>query len=100
MIIIANGASAETSIDDNSRRSFDNYAEFQAPRDGNLSEMDELPIPALRTPDSCPCASGSDRHRRGGRCRSGRPGTATLGGALEDRLNRVRATGETATESP
>ncbi|WP_306046725.1 Hint domain-containing protein [Nioella sp. MMSF_3534] len=43
-IILANGAPAETFIDNVSRRAFDNYAEFAALY-GDVPEMDELPYP-------------------------------------------------------
>ncbi|MGI3186947.1 Hint domain-containing protein [Nioella aestuarii] len=43
-IVLANGAPAETFIDNVSRRVFDNYAEFEALY-GDVPEMDELPYP-------------------------------------------------------
>ena len=43
-IILANGAPAETFIDNVSRRVFDNFAEFEAIY-GDVPEMDELPYP-------------------------------------------------------
>ncbi|WP_127560522.1 Hint domain-containing protein [Nioella ostreopsis] len=43
-IILANGAPAETFIDNVSRRGFDNYAEFEALY-GDVPEMEELPYP-------------------------------------------------------
>ncbi|WP_127561003.1 Hint domain-containing protein [Nioella ostreopsis] len=43
-IILANGAPAETFIDNVSRRVFDNYAEFEALY-GDVPEMEELPHP-------------------------------------------------------
>jgi hypothetical protein len=43
-IILANGAPAETFIDNVSRRVFDNYAEFDALY-GDVPEMEELPYP-------------------------------------------------------
>jgi hypothetical protein len=43
-IILANGAPAETFIDNVSRRVFDNYAEFEALY-GDVPEMEELPFP-------------------------------------------------------
>jgi hypothetical protein len=43
-IILANGARAETFIDNVSRRVFDNYAEFEALY-GDVPEMEELPFP-------------------------------------------------------
>ena len=43
-IILANGAPAETFIDNASRRGFDNYAEFEALY-GDVPEMEELPYP-------------------------------------------------------
>ena len=43
-IILANGAPAETFIDNVSRRVFDNFAEFEALY-GDVPEMDELPLP-------------------------------------------------------
>ena len=53
-IILANGAPAETFIDNVSRRVFDNYAEFEALY-GDVPEMEELPYPramsARQVPD-------------------------------------------------
>ncbi|WP_420397968.1 Hint domain-containing protein [Nioella sp.] len=43
-IILANGAPAETFIDNVSRRSFDNFAEFETLY-GDVPEMEELPFP-------------------------------------------------------
>jgi len=43
-IILANGAPAETFIDNVSRRAFDNFAEFEALY-GEVPEMEELPYP-------------------------------------------------------
>ncbi len=43
-IILANGAPAETFIDNVSRKVFDNYAEFEALY-GDVPEMEELPYP-------------------------------------------------------
>jgi hypothetical protein len=43
-IILANGAPAETFIDNASRRGFDNFAEFEALY-GEVPEMEELPYP-------------------------------------------------------
>lgn len=43
-IILANGAPAETFIDNVSRRAFDNFAEFDALY-GDVPEMEELPYP-------------------------------------------------------
>jgi hypothetical protein len=43
-IILANGATAETFIDNVSRRVFDNFAEFEALY-GDVPEMEELPYP-------------------------------------------------------
>ena len=43
-IILANGAPAETFIDNVSRRVFDNFAEFETLY-GDVSEMQELPLP-------------------------------------------------------
>ena len=43
-IILANGAPAETFIDNVSRRCFDNYAEFETLY-GDVPEMEELPYP-------------------------------------------------------
>jgi hypothetical protein len=43
-IILANGAPAETFIDNVSRRAFDNFAEFDALY-GDEPEMEELPYP-------------------------------------------------------
>ena len=44
-IILANGAPAETFVDNASRRAFDNYAEFEALYGENPPEMPELPHP-------------------------------------------------------
>ena len=44
-IILANGAPAETFIDNVTRRAFDNYAEFEALFGQNAPEMEELPHP-------------------------------------------------------
>ncbi len=53
-IILANGAAAETFIDNVSRRAFDNFAEFEALY-GDVREMEELPYPramsARQVPD-------------------------------------------------
>ena len=43
-IVLANGAPAETFVDNVSRRAFDNYAEFEALH-GEPTEMKELPYP-------------------------------------------------------
>jgi hypothetical protein len=43
-IILANGAPAETFIDNVSRRAFDNFAEFETLY-GDVPEMEELPFP-------------------------------------------------------
>ena len=43
-IILANGAAAETFVDNVSRRSFDNFAEFERLH-GDTPEMKELPYP-------------------------------------------------------
>ena len=43
-IILANGAPAETFIDNVSRRAFDNFAEFEALY-GDVPEMEELSYP-------------------------------------------------------
>ena len=43
-VILANGAPAETFVDNVSRRAFDNYAEFEALY-GDPMEMNELPYP-------------------------------------------------------
>jgi hypothetical protein len=43
-IVLANGAPAETFIDNVSRRVFDNYAEFEALY-GDVPEMEELSYP-------------------------------------------------------
>ena len=43
-IILANGAAAETFIDNVSRRVFDNFEEFEALY-GDMPEMEELPLP-------------------------------------------------------
>ena len=44
-IILANGAPAETFVDNASRKAFDNYAEFEALFGENPPEMAELPHP-------------------------------------------------------
>ena len=46
-ILFANGAQAETFVDNVSRRAFDNFAEFEALH-GNPPEMKELPYPRAR----------------------------------------------------
>ena len=44
-IVLANGAPAETFIDNVSRRAFNNYAEFEALHGENPTEICELPYP-------------------------------------------------------
>ncbi|MCA0870135.1 Hint domain-containing protein [Seohaeicola saemankumensis] len=54
-IILANGAPAETFIDNVSRRVFDNYAEFEAMY-GDVPEMQELPLPRALSARQVPAA--------------------------------------------
>ena len=54
-IILANGAPAETFIDNVSRRVFDNYAEFEALY-GDVPEMAELPYPRAMSARQVPGA--------------------------------------------
>jgi len=54
-IILANGAPAETFIDNASRRAFDNYAEFEALY-GDVPEMQELPYPRAMSARQVPVA--------------------------------------------
>ena len=54
-IILANGAPAETFIDNVSRRVFDNYAQFEALY-GDVPEMDELPYPRAMSTRQVPQA--------------------------------------------
>jgi hypothetical protein len=54
-IILANGAPAETFIDNVSRRVFDNYAEFEALY-GDVPEMEELPYPRAMSARQVPAA--------------------------------------------
>ena len=54
-IILANGAPAETFIDNVSRRAFDNYAEFEALY-GDVPEMQELPYPRAMSARQVPGA--------------------------------------------
>ena len=54
-IILANGAPAETFIDNVSRRVFDNYAEYQALY-GDEAEMQELPLPRATSARQVPSA--------------------------------------------
>ncbi len=63
-IILANGAPAETFIDNVSRRVFDNFAEYQALY-GEEVEMTELPLPRATTARQLPAAI---RARLAGRC--------------------------------
>ncbi|MCA0870136.1 Hint domain-containing protein [Seohaeicola saemankumensis] len=58
-IILANGAPAETFIDNVSRRVFDNYTEFEAMY-GDVPEMQELPLPRALSARQVPAAI----HRR------------------------------------
>jgi hypothetical protein len=58
-IILANGAPAETFIDNVSRRAFDNYAEFEALY-GDVPEMEELPYPRAMSARQVP---GRIRHK-------------------------------------
>ena len=44
-LILANGVTAETFVDNASRKAFDNYAEFEALYGANPPEMMELPHP-------------------------------------------------------
>ena len=62
-IILANGAPAETFIDNVSRRSFDNFAEFEALY-GDVPEMEELPYPRAMSARQVP---GTIRARLAGR---------------------------------
>ncbi|WP_127561004.1 Hint domain-containing protein [Nioella ostreopsis] len=52
-VILANGAPAETFIDNVSRRAFDNYSEFEALY-GEVPEMQELPYPRAMSPRQVP----------------------------------------------
>lgn len=54
-IILANGARAETFIDNASRRGFDNFAEFEALY-GEVPEMEELPYPRAMSARQVPGA--------------------------------------------
>ncbi|WP_083431385.1 Hint domain-containing protein [Nioella sediminis] len=54
-IILANGAPAETFIDNVSRRVFDNYSEFDALY-GEVPEMEELPYPRAMSARQVPTA--------------------------------------------
>jgi hypothetical protein len=54
-IILANGAPAETFIDNVSRRVFDNYAEFDVLY-GDVPEMEELPYPRAMSARQVPVA--------------------------------------------
>ncbi len=54
-IILANGAPAETFIDNVSRRAFDNYAEFEALY-GDVPEMEELDYPRAMSARQVPMA--------------------------------------------
>ncbi|WP_420397608.1 Hint domain-containing protein [Nioella sp.] len=54
-IILANGAPAETFIDNVSRRAFDNFAEFDALY-GDVPEMEELPYPRAMSARQVPGA--------------------------------------------
>jgi hypothetical protein len=54
-IILANGAPAETFIDNVSRRAFDNFAEFEALY-GDVPEMEELPYPRAMSARQVPVA--------------------------------------------
>lgn len=54
-IILANGAPAETFIDNVSRRVFDNFAEFEALY-GDVPEMAELPLPRAMSARQVPAA--------------------------------------------
>ena len=54
-VILANGAPAETFIDNVSRRAFDNYAEFEALY-GDVPEMQELPFPRAMSARQVPTA--------------------------------------------
>jgi len=63
-IILANGAPAETFIDNISRRIFDNYAEFEALY-GDVPEMQELPYPRAMSARQVPGSIKSKRGTRG-----------------------------------
>jgi len=54
-IILANGAPAETFIDNASRRAFDNFAEFETLY-GDVPEMEELPYPRAMSARQVPGA--------------------------------------------
>ena len=62
-IILANGAPSETFIDNASRRTFDNFAEFEALY-GDVPEMEELPYPRAMSARQVPQAI---RAKLGGR---------------------------------
>ena len=67
-IILANGAPAETFIDNVSRRVFDNFAEFEALY-GDVPEMQELPLPRAMSARQVPVATRarlSNRPETGG----------------------------------
>lgn len=54
-VIVANGAAAETYIDNVSRTAFDNFAEFEAMY-GDVAEMEELGYPRAMTSRQVPAA--------------------------------------------
>jgi hypothetical protein len=62
-IILANGALAETFIDNVSRRVFDNYAEFDALY-GDVPEMEELPYPRAMSARQVPASIVGKLSRR------------------------------------
>ena len=62
-IIIANGAPAETFIDNVSRRVFDNFAEFEALY-GDVPEMEELPYPRAMSARQVPTSIVGKLSRR------------------------------------
>ena len=65
-IILANGAPAETFIDNAGRRAFDNYAEFEALY-GEVPEMQELPYPRAMSARQVPDRIRATLARRGTR---------------------------------
>ena len=65
-IILANGAPAETFIDNAGRRAFDNYAEFEALY-GEVPEMQELPYPCAMSARQVPDRIRATLARRGTR---------------------------------
>ena len=53
-VVLANGAPAETFVDNASRSAFDNYAEHEALYGANPPEMEELPYPRAANPRQLP----------------------------------------------